>query len=123
MIYQGSSDTHNEITFASTLPSLQTFVIVYSKACEELINKADLVSESLIFDGTWPMTLMKGNRVVDALGTKGYKVDYCEGLDIIKKESRLFGRKEYVEFDFIKYAGDYFFNLGNVLNPSSLKFL
>ena len=118
-IYKGSSDESIEIPFSATLTSHTTYVIAYSQSNEEIQSKADLVSENLIYDGTWPMTLNKGNKVVDVLGTKGYKIDYGSGLDLIKKESRLFGRKEYVEYDFIKYGGDCFFNLGSVLNPLS----
>ena len=119
VIYQGSGDGHTEIDFNGELESHKTFVIAYSNASEEIKNKADLISEYLIFDGTWPMTLNKGNKVVDVLGTKGYKIDYCSGLDIIRKESRLVGRKEYLEYDYIKYSGDTFYNLGSILNPVS----
>ena len=94
-------------------------LLLISQSNDELKSKADLISDDLIFDGTWPMTLNKGNKVVDVLGVKGYKIDYCSGLDIIRKESRLFGRKEYVEYDYIKYSGDTFYNLGSILNPVS----
>ena len=65
VIYQGSGDGHTEIDFNGELESHKTFVIAYSNASEEIKNKADLISEYLIFDGTWPMTLNKGNKVVD----------------------------------------------------------
>lgn len=113
-IYKGSTDESIEILLDGELNSHSTFVIAYSESSNEIKEKANLISENLIFDGTWPINLLNGKKVVDVLGNKGYKTDYCSGLDITKKESHLFGRNEFVEFDYIKFSGDYLENLGTI---------
>ncbi len=119
-IYKGSSEEYHEIKFVDKkLDGKTTFVICFNESSERLKSYSDMESSELIFDGTWPIQLCKGEKVVDVLGKKGYKNNICDGLDIIKKSNVLFGRKEYVEFDFIKYSGDYYFNLGSITNPIS----
>ena len=119
-IYKGSTDEYHEISFGDKkLDSHKTFVICFNESNDQLKSLSDMESSDLIFDGSWPMQLCKGKKVVDVIGTKGFKTDYFSGLDMIKKESVLFGRKQFVEFDYIKFKGDYYSNLGNVKNPVS----
>ena len=51
----------------------ETFVVAYSGASEEILNKSNLVSDNLTFIGSQPILLKKGSKIVDILGIKRHK--------------------------------------------------
>ena len=94
-----------------------TYTVAYSGSCKELLDKANLVSEDLSIDGTWPVSLKKGNKQIDVLGDIGYKTKYGQNQDLVRKKSVLFGRNNFVEFDWIKHKSDDYSHIGNIDNP------
>ena len=119
LIYKGASKDTIQINLDGIISSKDTFVICYPTSEQEVLNNANQISEYLEIDGTWPITLRKGNKQIDVLGNIGYKTKYGNNLDLVRKESYLYGRKQFVEFDWIKYKGDNYSNLNNIDNPVS----
>ena len=103
-----------EINLEGKLPSKSTYVIVYSESDSTLKEKADLVSENLMFIGSQPIRLMKGKKVIDSLGTWDYQIDYCRDLSLVRKEEYLLGREEFDEYDWIRYSLDNYKYLGTI---------
>ena len=103
-----------KIQLEGKLSPKSTYVIVYSESNDELINKANLISEKLMFIGAQPIRLMKGRKVIDSLGIWDYQIDYCKNLSLVRKEEYLLGRKEFDEYDWIRYSLDNYKYLGTI---------
>ena len=119
VVYEGHSQNKREIPLNGSLDSGATFIIASSSCDDELRNKANIISEQFENDGSWPICLMEGNHQIDILGIKGYRIDFGRGCDLIRKKSKLFGRKEFVELDYMRYNNENLSRLGNVDNPIS----
>ena len=103
-----------EIKLEGKLSSKSTYVIVYSEADSTLKEKADLVSENLMFIGAQPIRLMKDRNIIDSLGTWDYQIDYCKNISLVRKEEYLLGREEFDEYDWIRYSLDNYKYLGTI---------
>ena len=99
-----NEDVQRNIKFDTKLGANKTYVIVNSNATEELLNKADLVSEELLFNGRQNLILYKGKSQQDIVGMKGYySVDLYSSVTLSRKAEYLIGRKEFDEYDWIRY--------------------
>ena len=94
------------ISLEGTLSSKTTYVITYSNSNEELKSKADLISDNLMFNGSQPLQLKKGNKVVDVLGTIDTVYEYNKNITLTRKKEFLEGRKQFDEYDWIRYNVD-----------------
>ena len=97
----------------SVLPC-STFTIVYSDADDELKGRANQISEELMFNGSQPIKLKKGNKEIDILSTWDYQIDYCKDITLVRKEEYLVGRKIFEEYDWIRYNKDNYKYLGTI---------
>ena len=103
-----------EINLEGSIKPKETYSIVYSDACEELKNKANLLTEDLKFIGSQPLLLKKGKKTLDVLGLEGYQIEYCKNLTLARKEEYLIGRNTFDEYDWIRYSEDNFKYLGTI---------
>ena len=92
----------------------ETFVVAYSDASEEILNKSNLVSDNLTFIGSQPILLKKGSKIVDILGIKDTNINYGADISLVRKKEFLIGRKEFVEYDWIRYNCDNINYLGTI---------
>lgn len=114
----GGADKPNKpsdyIYLEGTLPPLKTFVIAYSDANEQIKSKADMVSDALLNDGTFPMTINNSKeKVIDYLGFPGYYYNLAQGADAVRKVEKFSGSK-YDAYDWIRYPTSNLDNLGNL---------
>lgn len=114
-IYEKSNvEPYITINLSGTLDKNDTYVIVYSESNSELKSKADLISDDLIIDGTWPISLDKGNAICDVLGRIGYQNNYGRQLDLVRKKEFLTGRTVFFAYDWIRYSKDDYSHLGTI---------
>ena len=102
------------INLEGILPSKTTYVISYTNSNEDLKNKSDLVTEHLMFNGSQPLQLKKGNKVVDVLGTFDTVYDFNKNITLTRKVEFLEGRKTFDEYDWIRYNLDNYKYLGTI---------
>jgi predicted extracellular nuclease len=108
------------IPLTGVLAPKTTYVVAYSDACEEILSKADLISEKLMTDGSFPMTITYKNIfVVDSIGYMGYTTNIAEHTDLVRKLDHLKYEEKYDPFSFIRYPVDTYTNLGNINSVTS----
>mgnify|MGYP003290557919 CR=1 FL=1 len=93
------------INLSGSLESDKTFVIARDCATVSKFN-ADLVSSQLIWNGTQYLTLRKGKKIMDAIGSDTIQYEYGTYLDMCRKKEYLIGRYTYRPYDWIRYAPD-----------------
>lgn len=91
-----------------------TFVIVKDGSKDNFIEKADLVTENLFYNGMQAVSLLKGNYLCDVFNFPGATFDCGSYLDLCRKNEYLIGRKTYRQYDWIRYACDDTSRLGNI---------
>ena len=104
----------DKIYLEGTLKSGETYVIAYSDAKEEIKAKANLISEDLLNDGTFPMTINNSKeQVIDYLGYPGYFYNLAQHADAVRKVEKL-SASTYNAYDWIRYPTSNLDNLGNL---------
>lgn len=103
---QNETSPHITLKPKGILSSKKTYVIVYDQASTDLKALADFVTPDLMVDGSWPMSINKGNEIMDALGKIGYRYDYSINADIARKNEFFTGRTVMDDYDWIKYDAD-----------------
>lgn len=91
------------ISLNETILPNDTFLIVNDQACQELLDKADLITSNLNFNGSQPILLKKGNKQVDIVGVLENQIDYYKDTTLARKKEFLIGRKSFDEYDWIRY--------------------
>ena len=102
------------IPLNSTLKPKETFVIAYDKSCEDILNKSDMITDKLNFIGSQPIILKKGNKQVDIIGILDNQADYYKDITLARKKEFLVGRKNFDEYDWIRYNCDNFKYLSQI---------
>ena len=98
----------------SLLNPNQAFVVAY----QEIGGiSADLISDQLMNNGTWPMGLFRGDVRVDTLGEIGYANAFANEEVIIRKNEFREGREASVRYDWIGYPRGYSQNLHSSVCP------
>lgn len=92
--------------------SKSTFIIVYSKSDEDLKAKSNLITDDLMVDGTWPISLNYKDKIVDVLGTIGYGTEYGKAADLVRKTEYLNNRYSFDAFEWLKFHHDDYSHLG-----------
>lgn len=92
----------------------KSLVIAYDKANENILKHADIVTEKLMIDGTWPVALMHNDSIVDTLGYIGYQTNYGKQCDLVRKPEHYKGKKEIDDYDWMKFKCTNFENLGKI---------
>lgn len=105
------------VVLSGNIKPNETFVIAFDGANDELKSKANLISDSLKFNGTQPILLKKGKKILDIVGVYENQVDYCKDISLVRKKEYLSPRKNFDEYDWIRYSTDNYKYLGTI-NPS-----
>lgn len=118
-IYRDGGNTNVKptevIPLSGTISPKGTYIITYSHAKNELKNKANLISEDFLNDGTFPMTLNKNTyEICDSIGYPGSFYDVANHSDAVKKKEKLFSTETYSAYDWIRYPTSNLDNLGNL---------
>lgn len=111
----GSQKPTENIKLEGVLQGKSTFVLAFPEACDEILSRADMVSEDFLTDGSFPMTIKYKNKyIVDKLGVIGYSHDIGEHTDLVRKKEALYYIEDFNAYNFIRYPVDTYSNLGNV---------
>lgn len=103
-----------QISLSGSLAPDNTYIIAYSGANDELKNKANLISEDFLNDGTFPMVIAnEKEEQIDCLGYPGFFYDIANKTDAVRKRGKLFGSIFYPYF-WIHYPTSNLDNLGNL---------
>ena len=102
------------ILLSGAIKAHETYVISYSKANEEILSKADFITDEFLNDGTFPMTITSLSGFIhDEIGYPGFFYDVANRADAVrKKESIVPG--SYSPYDWIRYSTSHLDNLGNI---------
>lgn len=114
-IYRHGENASEKIALNGVLNSNKTFVVTYSNSSDDFKSKADMVSDSLMNDGSFSMAILyKDKYVVDVLGTIGYSYDIAQYSDLVRKNDYFKARDQYEEYEWIRYPVGTLSNLGNI---------
>ena len=102
------------VTLEGTLSSKETYVVVYEDACNELKEKANLITRDLMFIGAQPLELKHKGKTIDVLGSLEGQFDFCKDVTLTRKMEFLEPRKTYDEYDWIRYNVDNYKYLGTI---------
>lgn len=119
----GVNSPSEVISLSGNLRKEQTYVIAYSGADEEIKNKANLITDSYMNDGTFGMLLTyKKDKYVDVLGTPGYSYDYAKGVTMVRKKEYFVTDSLFNAYSYIKYPVGTISTLGSldVISESNL---
>lgn len=118
-VYENGSETvTSTLALTGTLAVGETFVIVHPSADQGLLDKADLTSNILTFDGNDAVAIsFKNDRLVDIIGTPGFGIFYLSNETYVRKEGILNNDNEYNALDWDIYALNQYTMLG--LHPVS----
>jgi endonuclease YncB( thermonuclease family)/beta-lactam-binding protein with PASTA domain len=113
-IYLNGSDTvTSTLALTGTLAVGETFVIVHPSADQGLLDKADLTSNILTFDGNDAVAIsFKNDRLVDIIGTPGFGIFYLANETFVRKASITQNKTVYNILDWDIYAVNQYFMLG-----------
>ncbi len=111
---QEKAKATDKIYLEGTLEPGKTYIIAYSDANEQIKAKANLISEDLLNDGTFPMTINNSKeQIIDYLGFPGYFYNLAQGADAVRKVEKL-SASTYSAYDWIRYPTSNLDNLGNL---------
>lgn len=111
------------IDLEGVLEPNHTYVIANSSASEEVINKADIITDQYRNNGVYPIVLKRGNTIMDVVGSIGYNVDYAYGHSLVRKVDHMQGKNVFDTYDFIRYNPlniDLLGNATNTVTPDEL---
>lgn len=112
-IYRGDSKTPTyRLSLSGSLPAKGVYVIVSDSSEEAFKAKANLISSSLINNGTYPMILLRDEKRLDTLGFPGYQTSWGYKSSIVRKGEFQTGRDGFVPDDWIYYSADDVSHLG-----------
>lgn len=115
LILSYSEEISYKISLEGKLSANETYVIANPSADQELISKANLVSEYLIFNGDQTIELKKGSKLLDIVGIKGYySGGWYKDVTLARKAEYLIGRKTFDEYDWIRYNENNFKYIGTI---------
>ncbi len=113
LFLDGSETVSDTIALEGTLNPSETFVISYTGSNAEILAKADLVTNELVYNGNDTVTLMFYNdTVIDTLGNIGWALDVFNNVTLYRKSTIIAPSATYNSTDWNTYAKDYVENLG-----------
>lgn len=111
----GDAKPSETIQLSGTLEGKKTYVVVYSGSNDSFKAKANLISDDLMNNGTYSMSILYKNQyVLDVLGDIGYNFDIAESSDLVRKTNFFTPRDKYEEYGWIRYPVGTLSNLGNI---------
>ena len=91
-----------------------TFVVAKEGSKQSFIDKADMVTPNLFYNGLQAVSLKKGDYLCDVFNYPDAAFDCGSYLDLCRKQEYLIGRRNYRQYDWIRYACDDVSRLGNI---------
>ena len=95
------------------IKSHDTFIVAYSSANEEILEKANLVTDDYLENGTFPISLNYYGTIIDTIGTIGYIYDFAEKAVLVKLKEYFKQEPEFDENHWIRYPINTIDTLGN----------
>ena len=89
------------------------FIIAYSMAKQDILDKADLITDKYLNDGTFPISLSFYDEVVDTIGHIGYVYDFAKAAVLVRLKEYFKQKKTFDEFEWIRYPVNSLSTLGN----------
>lgn len=90
-----------------------SFVIAYQNAKEEILDKADLVTDQYLNDGTFPVALAFDEEPFDSIGTIGYIHDFAQGAVLVRLKEYFYQSLDFNLYHWVRYPIDTLNTLGN----------
>lgn len=97
-----------------TIKAKSTFIIAYSRASEEILAKADLISDEYLNDGTFPVALAYKDEVIDEVGKIGFVYDFAQYAVLVRKKEYSYQNVDFDLYHWIRYPINTLTTLGNV---------
>lgn len=113
---RGDTNPGYTIDLEGSLSSGEVFVIAHPDAEKDILDKADQISEKLMFNGSQQIALIKGKKVIDLIGIMGTTYSYESDVTLVRKTSFMESKNVWDEYDWIRYSVDNFNYLGNATN-------
>ena len=89
------------------------FVIAFSMARQEILDKADLVTDKYLNDGTFPVSLSFYNEVFDTIGHIGYVYDFAKAAVLVRLKEYFGQKKNFKDIEWVRYPVNTISTLGN----------
>ncbi len=108
-----------EIKLKGTLEPKKAYVVAYKDASDSIKGAADQLDDEFPCLGTYPMVISDGAYIYDTLGTLGYNISWCDGVDLVRKNEYMQGRNQIEAYDWIGYSNSDSSRLGQLECPLS----
>lgn len=97
-MYRGNNNVPTETIKLDdyTIKASSSFVIAYSNANQSILDKADLISDLYLNDGTFAAGLTYHEKLFDVVGVIGYMVNYAQGAVLLRLKEYF---RQTTEFD------------------------
>ena len=90
-----------------------SFVIAYINAKEEILDKADLVTDQYLNSGSFPVALAYKGKAFDSIGVIGYNYDFAQGAVLVRRKECFKQTLEFSLYDWVRYPVNSIDTLGN----------
>lgn len=89
------------------------FIIAYHMAKQEILDKADLITDKYLNDGTFPVSLSFYGEVFDTIGHVGYIYDFAKSAVLVRLKEYFTQKKTFKDIEWIRYPVNTISTLGN----------
>ena len=121
-IYGVKDDIKKSVKLSGKIEPNECCVIANSKANSEILDKANIISEELVFGGLEGIALVYKDEVIDSIGSVG-KRNNMRDITYLRKVDMREPKKVFDIYDYIIYDKDYTKYLGvyeNSVTPEEL---
>lgn len=88
----GTDNTDKRLSLSGTLSSGDVYVLTHKQADAAILAQADVQDSFVInFNGNDPVTLKKGDNVIDSIGQVGSSADFASNVTLTRKDSVVIG--------------------------------
>lgn len=116
VVYKNAtSQIKEQIHLKGKLKSKDCYVVCNSEADQDLLKKADLKSDDLLYTGTEAVALLYNKVVCDVIGVIG-DVNDLKDVTLVRKVDRINNEKEFNPYDYIIYGLNNFNYFGDFIN-------
>lgn len=110
-----------EMKLTGSIEPKSTFVIAYEGASDSVKAKANQLDSLLPNIGMYPMVVTDGTYIYDTLGAPGYKTEWCNQVNLVRKNEFMKGVATFEPFDWIGYDNSNCERLGQYGCPLGLE--
>ncbi|MGM0843728.1 MAG: cell wall-binding repeat-containing protein [Bacillota bacterium] len=94
-IHTNGASSNKTFGLTGTLNSGEVYVIAHPSSSTEILAKADIENGTIAnFSGNDPLTLLKGQDVIDSIGQLGESADFGKDVTLVRKASVTTGDKD-----------------------------